>query len=169
MCESYILEKTGLTVRRHQELTIQNYLDLMGIDGSLPVIPVLQGWSIDDYLHHVDMWYDAGVDVRSADTVGVGGVCRRQATSEIIGIVESLVAVGMKNIHGFGVKASGLRSIGRLLRSADSMAWSFEARRRDPLPGHTHKKCANCYEYALLWRDRVLNGYDRAREQLRLW
>ncbi|WP_442712727.1 deazapurine DNA modification protein DpdA family protein, partial [Streptomyces sampsonii] len=35
--------------------------------------------------------------------------------------------------------------------------WSSHARRRPPLPGHTHKNCANCIDYALAWRQRVIN------------
>mgnify|MGYP000181470407 CR=1 FL=1 len=51
------------------------------------------------------------------------------------------------------------------LASADSLAWSFAARREPPLPGHDepgpgrragHKHCNNCPEFALAWRDQLL-------------
>jgi hypothetical protein len=58
---------------------------------------------------------------------------------------------------GFGVKKSGLASYGVHLASADSLAWSFNARRNRPLPGCTHKSCANCLRYALRWREEILN------------
>jgi hypothetical protein len=38
----------------------------------------------------------------------------------------------------------------------DSMAWSLGARFNPPLRGHTHKNCANCLEYALRWRAKVI-------------
>jgi hypothetical protein len=58
---------------------------------------------------------------------------------------------------------SGLRQIASHLASADSMAWSFEARRkRIVVPGCTgHINCANCLIWALQWRARVLASPDR--------
>jgi hypothetical protein len=41
MCEPWIIAKTGLSVREHQERTVTNYLDLRDRG---PFIPVLQGW-----------------------------------------------------------------------------------------------------------------------------
>jgi hypothetical protein len=58
--------------------------------------------------------------------------------------------------HGFGVKVRGLRSYAEHLVSSDSMAWSYDARRKAPLPGCPHKNCANCLKYALRWRANVL-------------
>jgi len=46
--------------------------------------------------------------------------------------------------------------------SADSMAWSLQARLLPPTPGHTHKSCANCLEFALDWRSDLLAGVDRS-------
>jgi hypothetical protein len=61
-------------------------------------------------------------------------------------------------MHGFGFKIQGLTDHGHLLTSADSMAWSVDARRTGrTLPGCTrHKNCANCLRYALRWRTNVL-------------
>ena len=53
---------------------------------------------------------------------------------------------------------------GHALASADSLAWSYDARRRPPLPGHTHKNCANCQPYALTWRTRVLNSLPPSQQ-----
>jgi hypothetical protein len=66
-------------------------------------------------------------------------------------IFAALSALGIRT-HGFGVKITGLRNFGHLLTSSDSMSWSYHGRREPPLPGHTHKNCANCYEYAARWR-----------------
>lgn len=44
------------------------------------------------------------------------------------------------------------------LTSADSLAWSFAARRKPPLPEcvHDHEHCNNCIRYALRWWHRVM-------------
>jgi hypothetical protein len=160
MCEPVMLAKTGLTIREHQARTIASYLDLSS--RGLPVIPVLQGWMLADYARHVEDYDDAGVDLRDAALVGLGSVCRRQATSEIHRIVWELRSLGLR-LHGFGVKTSGLGSYGDLLASADSLAWSYAARHRPPLPGCKHSSCANCPVFALQWRDRILATLDDSR------
>jgi hypothetical protein len=59
-------------------------------------------------------------------------------------------------LHGFGIKTRGLGRYAALLASADSMAWSYNARRHTALPGCPHRNCANCPRWALRWRERVL-------------
>lgn len=76
-------------------------------------------------------------------------------------------------LHGFGVKLGGLERIAGRLASADSMAWSYAARKRPPLPGCTaHRNCANCPKWALLWREEVLRRIacgERRPRQLTLF
>lgn len=151
MCEPGMIAKTGLSVREHQERTVSNYLEIRDRG---PFIPVLQGWTIDDYECCVGLYESAGVNLRSVPLVGVGSVCRRQGTREIADLFRVLHGHGLR-LHGFGVK-TGMDSYGRYLASADSMAWSFRARRSAPLPGCRHKNCANCSVYALAWRERLL-------------
>lgn len=160
MCERDMIAKTGKTVVDHQALTTQSYLDLVRIAPDVPWIPVLQGQRKDDYLDHLEQYARAGVDLTSHDTVGLGSVCRRQATDEVAAIVRALVANGL-SLHGFGMKAQGLAKVALLLKSSDSLAWSFTARRlqRPGLPqcvGGGHKNCANCLPFALAWRERLL-------------
>lgn len=153
MCEPMMLAKTGKTVAEHQLLTVQNYLTLKSLAPEMPFIPVLQGWEPSDYHRHVEMYSRAGVCLEREPVVGVGSVCRRQNMSEAAQIIRSLYPL---RLHGFGFKVTGLRNVGLLLHSADSMAWSFSARRNPAIAGHTHKNCANCMEYALDWRERML-------------
>jgi hypothetical protein len=155
MCEPTVLQRTGLSVREHQRRTIDNYLELRRIAPDVPWIPVVQGWAEADYLRHVDAYERAGVDLRLLDTVGVGTVCRRQATAAAVAMVGKLAALGLR-LHGFGIKMQGLRQMSGDLVSADSMAWSYSARRNPRIPGHAHKNCANCVTYALAWRRRLL-------------
>lgn len=168
MCEPHVLAGTGRSVQQHQEETVQRYLDLIDLVG-VPVPPVLQGFALDDYWRCVDLYTSAGVDLIAAPLVGLGTVCRRQATREIGVLVESLAATGMR-LHGFGVKLDGLVAYGRLLESADSMAWSLGARMAGPQPGCPHGRdgtgsCGNCLRYAIGWRSRVVGALDRATAQ----
>ncbi len=158
MCEPHILARTGLSVREHQDRTVASYLELRRLAPDLPFIPVLQGWHLADYLRCVRLYAAAGVDLAAVPLTGLGSVCRRQSTAEIAVIVASLARLGIR-LHGFGVKTSGLGRYGHLLVSADSMAWSYAARRLPALPGCTgHKNCANCLAYATGWRSRILAG-----------
>jgi hypothetical protein len=158
MCEPFILAKTGLTIASHQDHTVGNYLQLRELAPELPIIPVVQGWAAGDYLRCVDHYTRAGIDLTRAPLVGVGSVCRRQSTTQVGDILTALHEVGVTRLHGFGFKTAGLARWGHLLASADSMAWSAQARRQPPLPGcRGHRSCANCARYALRWRDRVLD------------
>ncbi len=153
MCEPFMLERTGLTVTEHQQRTITNYLELRTIDDTLPIVPTLQGWHVDDYLSHVEMYANAGIDLTQQRTVGLGSVCRRQATQQAEHLVQRLQPL---KLHGYGMKTEAIHRFGALLTSADSMAWSYAGRRR-PSPTCPKRSCSHCMHYATEWRDRVLN------------
>ena len=156
MCEPSMLARTGLPVREHQDRTVASYLELRQIAPDLPWLPVVQGWHLADYLACTDLYGAAGVDLAAAPRVGLGSVCRRQSTAEIAVIVAALARRGLR-LHGFGVKTGGLHLYGHLLASADSMAWSYAARREPPLPNCAgHANCANCLAYATRWRADLL-------------
>ncbi len=166
MCEPQILKKTNSTIKAHQLLTVWNLRDLQDADPEMPWVPVLQGWEADDYLRHADLYTDYGHDLSSFPVVGLGSVCRRQGMSSATDIVRRLTAAGFK-LHGFGFKLNGLRQVGALLQSADSMAWSYAARRREVLRGCRHGKsgagnCANCPFWAAVWRKQVLEAIEGA-------
>jgi hypothetical protein len=167
MCEPFMLAKSGLSVADHQARTVASVLELRALAPDLPFVPVLQGWALADYLRCVALYADVGIDLAAEPVVGIGSVCRRQSETEIEDICAALAAEGIR-LHGFGVKTLGLR-YARHLHSADSMAWSYNARRHPPLPGHSrpgpgrprgHQSCANCLTWALHWRDRALRRAD---------
>ena len=120
-------------------------------------MPVLQGYTVEDYLRCWDMYAAAGVDLAQYPVVGVGLVCRRQDTAEIGEVMAALRGrdAGLP-IHGFGVKSEGIARYGDLLDTSDWLAWSKYARHDGvPMPGCEgagHKNCANCSRYALAWR-----------------
>lgn len=156
VCAPPALAKTGLTVLEHQRRTIRSFLDLKGIAPDLPWAPVLQGWELDDYLRHADAWERVGVRLHAQLVVGVGSVAGRQHEPIVGQLFARLHERGLRT-HGFGLKVKGLAQAHQYVASADSMAWSYDARRRPPLPGHTHGNCANCMDYALAWRAGVLS------------
>lgn len=157
MCEPRMLTKTGLTVAEHQARTVANYVECAELwpqfsDDSCAIIPAVQGDTPDSYLKCVDLYDRAGVDLYRLDWVGLGSVCRRESTDEILAIVRSLWPLPL---HGFGVKTAGLRRYGPLLKSADSMAWSLRGMH---LPGCApdHKHENNCPRHCAAWRRKVL-------------
>jgi hypothetical protein len=181
MCEPWVIQGglhqgrqfpgTGLTVEDHQQLTVENFCTLTQMAPELPWRPVLQGWELADYMRAVDLYAANGVDLWAYDRVGLGSVCRRQATAEIGAVVREVATTGLP-LHGFGVKTQGLLLYGHDLDDADSMAWSVDARwqgstarpadvRGAMLPECSHGltgrgSCANCPRWALTWRERLL-------------
>jgi hypothetical protein len=155
MCEPFVVAKTGLSVREHQHRTVGNFLKLRELAPDLSFIPVLQGWTESDYHNCLALYDNAGVDLVAEPLVGIGSICRRQHHSEIGRIVGGLAQLGLR-LHGFGVKQLGLQHYAWALASADSMAWSYDARRGQALRGCTHRSCSNCLPYALRWRARTL-------------
>jgi hypothetical protein len=164
MTESWILERSTIakTVTEAQRWTTTNLLELRTLDAELPIIPVIQGQTLDDYLRHIDAFAQAGIDLHAESLVGLGSVCRRQATGEIAELIGALTATGLR-LHGFGIKTSGLDTYGWCLASADSMSWSYRGRRIRPCPHHGNVSCANCLDHALAWRERVMAATQMRR------
>ena len=128
MCEPFMLERTGATVREHQRWTIGRYEALEKRCGDT-VMPVLQGFEPHEYVRHVRDYR-----LPSGAYVGVGSVCKRQGRpSAIISVLDAILTERPDlRLHGFGVKWTSLGDAGvrDRLHSADSMAWSFAARRQ---------------------------------------
>ncbi len=174
MCENHILQITGLTVAEHQKRTVQSYLYLREHAPEIPWCPVVQGWTADDYRRCIEVYDKHGVNLERLPIVGVGSVCRRQGTAQAVGILRAVIhEIPKAKLHGFGFKTQGLMLAHRLLASADSMAWSVQARRGPVcLPGHEypslensgeqfprkkgHQKCSSCIEFAIRWRNSML-------------
>ena len=102
---------TGLTVAEHQRRTVANLAQLRALAPDLPWLPVLQGYTTAEYLACADMYAAAGIDLTAEPLVGLGSVCRRQATGEAHQIITALHRRGITRLHGFGVKILGLRAV----------------------------------------------------------
>lgn len=132
MCESAMLAITGHTVAEHQRMTIERYDALLACDtGGVPIMPVLQGYDPKEYVEHIRQY---GNRLTPGMWVGVGSVCKRNASPAAIEAV--LLAIKTERpdlrLHGFGIKTTALRSeiVRDLLYTADSMAWSYSARKQ---------------------------------------
>jgi hypothetical protein len=166
MCEDDALHRTGLTTRIHQQLTTESAVYLRAEFPHAPWMLVLQGQQPEDYLQHAADYSAAGFDLASEPIVGLGSVCRRQATSEIVAIVDALAPLGLR-LHGFGLKKTGLTRCGHRFASADSLAWSYQARKqRIRLDGCTHLGvCNNCPVWARQWRTGVMTAIATAHSR----
>jgi hypothetical protein len=154
MCEPVMIQKTGLTVKEHQDRTIRSYVELLDITNGHDIrwLPVLQGWCLGDYMEHLEAYAKAGIDLTAKPLVGVGSICRRQHTLRAGIILRYLQSSGVRT-HAFGLKTTGLTDVAPFIDSADSMAWSFRAR-RDEFASKADRNDMSC---ALEWRDRLLS------------
>ena len=129
MCEDIMLRKTGLSVRKHQMLTIERYDALIAENTGVYIMPVLQGYTPQSYVDHLKMY---GNRLAEGAYVGVGSVCKRNASpSSIVQVLKAIKKFRPDlRLHGFGVKTTALawEEVRDNLESADSMAWSFAAR-----------------------------------------
>jgi len=155
MCETTMTDRTGLSRPQHIVRTVSSFLELRSMAPDLPIIPVLQGLTEEDYYVCAELYAKAGVDLRKEPVVGVGSICRRQHEMEALRIVEILANDGMR-LHGFGFKKAGLALAKKWFVSADSMAWSFRGRRCEWSCPEGKASCANCLHSALTWRNELL-------------
>jgi hypothetical protein len=159
MCDPTTLARTGLNVREHQRRTVENFVELRQRAPDLPFVPILQGWRLNDYERCAALYAAEGVDLNREPRVGVGSICSRQGSPEVEDILWTLAMRGFA-LHAFGVKARGLAGCADALASADSTAWSLQARYDAPLPSCRHRRCSNCVQYAVRWRNRLLAQLD---------
>jgi len=131
MCEPWIVAKTGLSVDEHQRRTVERYDALMREDtAGVYILPVLQGFTPESYVQHLAMYGDR---LTHGQWVGVGSVCKRNGDPRQVAAVLLAIKAARPDLrlHGFGLKTTALADplVRSLLETADSMAWSFAARR----------------------------------------
>ncbi len=132
MCEPFIVKITGLSVADHQRLTIERYDALRAEDtGGVYILPVLQGFDPFDYVRHLEAYGDR---LAHGAWVGVGSVCKRNGSPDQVAAVLMAIKAARPDLllHGFGLKTTALAHpfVRSMLHSADSMAWSFAARKQ---------------------------------------
>ncbi len=158
-----LLDRTGLTEHEHQARTTASVVELRAMAPELDIVTVVTGATAAGYARHVAMYEAAGIDLRAERlVVGVGALVGRTPT-EVAEIRRVLHGLGLRRLHGFGVKGVALDLAGDLLESVDSAAWANEGMRRGGLCEHGNgiKHETNCPEYAQEWAAR-----QRARAAL---
>lgn len=175
MCEPEALAATGLTVEKHQLLTVQSYLDLTaewerrrtGPRRPSPFVPAVQGDKEKDYVRCCRFYAEHGVDLAAATVVGLGSVCGRSRTREIADVVTAIreTVPGIR-LHGYGVKTAGLALYGAGLWSIDSQTAFYEARVRKIKSRRctqSHPVCSYCLTWAEDWHDNARAKHAAAR------
>ncbi|MBN2569394.1 MAG: hypothetical protein JXB42_08190 [Deltaproteobacteria bacterium] len=165
ICTPLVLKKTGMSIEQHQRKTIESYCNLTQIAPQIKWIPILQGWDVGSYFAHARMYEAEGISLKNEKIVGVGSLAGRQSSKLLPQLLSALQQKEI-SIHAFGLSISGLINTHPFIKSADSMAWSFIARRRQiqlPQCVGKHKVCNNCLDYALLWRADMLMRIDKTR------
>lgn len=160
MCEAHMLKITGKMILEHQQLTIERYDALVKCDtGGVYIMPVLQGYAPEDYVRHIEMYGDR---LKHGAWVGVGSVCKRNGDPRAIERVLMAIKRARPDLrlHGFGLKSTALSSwiVKDLLHTADSMAWSFAARKQG--------RNANDWREAKAWTERITSRPPPAQQQL---
>lgn len=152
MCEDFILNKLGRSVREHQDMTLERYEALLKsmekIKCRTLIMPVLQGYEPAEYVSHLKSYQNL---IEPYAWVGVGSVCKRNSNPESVGVVLDAIKQVRPDLrlHGFGIKKTCLQDsyiVDRLF-SSDSMAWSFDAR-------YTGKK-AHDVNHAIQYKNRI--------------
>ena len=117
LCSPLVLEKTGLSVTRHQELTVANYLVLRNLTSTY-IMPSLQGATVEDYQNHLALYGDS---LAPDQWVGVGSLVGLPA-GKIAAILKAIKADRPDlNLHAFGCDC--LEDIAGLAYSADAMKY----------------------------------------------
>ncbi len=100
-------------------------------------LPIIQGWSVSDYLRSLDLMLQVWERWHSAPPtlIGIGSVCRRSLHDPAHGLLPILSALEVhlpprSSLHLFGVKGSALSvlKMHEFVASVDSMAYDFSAR-----------------------------------------
>jgi len=130
-CESIIGRKWGLSVEERIKLTVENATECMKYDVGALWIPVIQGYTLDEYKYCVDL-YDEKDLLR--EYMAVGSMCRRTRTSligeylyEIYHYLEKHKNIKKPKIHAFGLKINTLNNfiVFKHIYSTDSCAFCF--------------------------------------------
>jgi hypothetical protein len=124
-CEPEISRTLGLASNQERiEATVNNAAKLADWERQLKgtMVPVIQGYSLDEYLYCLDLYARADL-IR--DYMAVGSMCRRISDSElgqlIPGIYYAAQSLGCSKLHFFGLKLSpSLEIYSDMIYSRDS-------------------------------------------------
>lgn len=135
-CDPDLLWRLGRSVSDHQRRTTEHSRELLEAhekrDIEAEPVAVLQGWTAEQYITHLDELRDAGI---LTSYVALGSLCRRHDSAAVAQIIQRVreALASEHRLHAFGVKTSVLQVPGVLdaLDSADSTAYDFRTRMQE--------------------------------------
>lgn len=133
-CERDLLRDLGRTVENQQSRTTEKHVELLNTVSGHKIennaVSVLQGWTVEQYLTHLDELRDRGC---LTNRVGIGTMCRRDKDKELAKIILSVRSSlpDRCDLHAFGIKGSVLRfqEVVEALDSVDSAAYDWSESR----------------------------------------
>lgn len=114
---------SGLSIKERVEKTADNTAEL--IDYIPNLVPVLQGKTYDDYVYSLKLYEERDL---LKEYIGIGSICIRKKTSEIVRIVKNLYHRLPRNtkIHCFGLEIPSIKKLHPYIESSDSHTWGSE-------------------------------------------
>jgi hypothetical protein len=158
-CEVEVLRRTGMSLRQHQRRTIDNFIELQTLWGdphTSPFMPVLQGFSTSNYVRCMHMYARAGIDLThfpSRYRIGVPAPGQRGGRRHRLSDARPRPRHAHARLRHQDRRPGPLRAQGTHRRQPRV---ELPGHKEPTLPGHRHKSCASCLDYALQWRQHVL-------------
>ena len=125
-CEPEIDRSQLMTNEERITKTVSNAVLCVDTDKSLPWLPVIQGYTIQEYLSCIEQYREAGLE---SDYWAIGSICSRKGSPyEIRNIVTKIKELHPKNkLHAFGLSLPYLADLQvfQSLYSSDSAAWNW--------------------------------------------
>ena len=126
-CEPDIDRSHLMTNEERIKKTVSNAVECIDVDRRLPWLPIIQGYTLDEYLHCVDLYQEAGI---ISDYWAVGSLCSRKGNIQRIKyLITKLKELALSNVkvHAFGLNIPYIKDpqIFHALYSSDSAAWTF--------------------------------------------
>lgn len=129
-CEPEVNRTTHSTNMDRIRATVDNAVLCVDADNNIPWVPVIQGFTLKEYLACWELYQDAGIEY---DLWAIGSICARKKLGGIRNIVTSLYNKTEQNLHAFGLTLPALRDpqVFFSLQSSDSAVWNWRAMNRD--------------------------------------
>lgn len=164
-CQDYLPGLTGHSMESVQRRTLGSFSKLTDLnranDSSVYIMPVLQGTRPEDYRRHLELYLnhsyreyfrdDEKEWLQQGAMVGVGSLVRISSQPDLVEEILSAILELRPDLrlHGFGLKLNAFKNpkVVEALATADSIAWSLDARRAG--------RNANCWKEAVRYNTKV--------------
>jgi len=109
-----------LSIKDRIGRTVENTVNL--IDQVPNLCAVIQGFTQSEYLDCIDQYNDQGA---LTSNVGIGSICIRKKTSEIVPLVKTIKRnlPGETKIHCYGLEIPSIKKLYPYITSSDSHTW----------------------------------------------